>query len=259
MTWTSSQKIWTAAFSLTSAAVGGAVGFVVAQRMLEAKFQEQLEAELQESRAYFQQMYSTPVFEAEKSDDDALLEDVRDATDEVDGMPEDVVGRALTAISTYNPEDPEETVEVRDRKDPVIINTFDHHTPPGDEVLGALMADRDISKPYIITKTEYYENEPDHEQVPFTYWEGDDILVNDRDEFNPIENQEAVAGEENLLRFGYGSGDEDILYIRNEAMNPPMDLCITKSTGKYAVEVMAIDEGPHLEHTHRKMRRWDDE
>lgn len=265
MTWSSivkNHKTHLALTAVLSAGVGAGAGILAYARVVEAQFQERLQAEIQEAKVFYQEMYSTPTFVAEEPspNESALLERVREATDEHDGPPVDLVGQALSAMSTYDPEASEEEEELLARKSPVVVNNiFTNATPPGEEVLGALMADRDPSKPYIITKNEYFQNEPDNEQIAFTYWEGDDVLVDDRYEFQPIEDHELVAGEDNLLRFGYGSGDENIVYIRNEAVDPPMDLVITKSTGKYAVEVMAIDEGPHLEHVQKRFRPYHDE
>ena len=265
MTWDSIMKSHKSHLVLTavlSASAGAGVGILVYARVLEAKFQNRLQDEIQDAKVFYQDMYSTPTFVAEEPSpsEEELLGKIREATDEHDGPPVDLVGQALSAMSTYDPEASDEEEERLARKSPVVVNNiFTNATPPGEEVLGALMADRDPSKPYIITKHEYFENEPEHEQVAFTYWEGDDTLVDDRYEYQPVENHEYVAGEDNLLRFGYGSGDENIIYIRNESTQ--MDLVITKSTGKYAVEVMAIDEeGPHLEHSQpRKFRPYHDD
>ena len=228
---------------MVASAIGGAAGgYLVANQILEKKFEERLEDEIQKAKVFYQEMYSTPdILEPEVDPEAEISARIREATDEHDGVPVDLVGQALAAVSSYDPTAAEEAEEEAARTTPVIVNNiFTQNVPPGEEVLGALMADRDPSKPYIITKVEFLEGRDDFEQVPFTYWEGDQVLVDDRYEFNPIDNQDYVAGEDNLYRFGYGSGDENVLYIRNEVMDPPMDLHITKSTGKYGEEVMAV-------------------
>lgn len=259
MKWRGNPKIWVAALSVVSAAAGGAVGFFVAQRALEQKFQEQLKTEVDDARAYFQQMYSTPTFVAEEpkkdKDDEELLQAVREATDEIDGMPEDLVGQALSAQRSYRGGKEEDLAEPGDPRVPpavIVNNIFANAAPPGDEVLETLLKNRDTNFPYIITKEEFYQNDPDFEQKKFTYWQGDDILVDDQEELHPIDDVERVAGEDNLANESWEatSGDEHVLYIRNETLDPPLDLHVTRSTGKYAVEVMAIDDGePHLHHS----------
>jgi hypothetical protein len=265
MKWQANPKVWIAACSAMSAFAGAAVGFVVAKKALENKFQEQLAAEVADARSYFQQMYSTPTFVAEEpaldEDDVVHLEAVREATEEIDGIPADLVGDALSAQRSYDADD--YAAEPGDTRVPapvIVNNIFQNATQAGDAVLDALMKDRDPNFPYIITKEEFYQNDQDFEQKKFTYWEGDDILADDQEELNPIEDVERVAGEDNLRRFGYGSGDEHVLYIRNETLDPPMDLHITRSTGRYAVEVMALDDDePHLQHSIPRRFRTRDE
>lgn len=256
-------RLLIAASSVISAAIGASVGYVVANKSLEKKFQDQLTTEVEDARAYFQQMYSTPTFVADDSDpeDADLLKIVKDTTDEIDGVPKDLVGEALEAMRNYQSSAPEAEPGDDRVPAPVIVNNiFTNATPPGEAVLDALLKDRDPNFPYIITKEEFYQNEPDFEQKKFTYWEGDDILVDDQEELNPIDDIERVAGEDNLLRFGYGSGDEHVLYIRNETIDPPMDLHVTRSTGRYADEVMAMDDdGSHLQHSQPRKFRIKDE
>lgn len=237
-------RVVLAAASAFSALAGAAASYVVTMKVMESKFQKQLHDEVQDARAFFQQMYSTPTFvEVPAETEKALV---------VKETQVDRVGAALESLESYQPTQEDEV----DRKPVIVNNIFTNATPPGTEVLAALMATRDPAEPYIITREEFYENEPDFEQQQFTYWEGDDILVDDREEFNPVDSDQ-VAGDDNLMRFGYGSGDENVLYVRNETLDPPMDLHITKSSGKYADEVMAIgseDDTPHLQHSQRRFR-----
>lgn len=265
MRWRGNRKVWVAALSIASAAAGGAVGFLVARSALEKHYQEQLKTEIDDARVYFQQMYSTPTLIAETptEEDEELLEGVREATDENDGMPDDLVGNALSAQRSYRAEYDTEPEDPRVPPTPVIVNNiFTNAAPPGDEVLETLKAARDTNFPYIITKEEFYENEPDHEQKKFTYWQGDDILVDDQEELHPIDDVERVAGEDNLANedWSASSGDEHVLYIRNETLDPPLDLHVTRSTGRYAVEVMALDDNePHLHHSIPRRFRTRDE
>lgn len=254
------QKFAFASTAVISVSAGIGVGILASVEVLEKRFQERLSKEIEEARIYYQEMYNTPTLVAEHPSDseEDLLEIVRTSAQENDGPPEDLVGKALDAVREYSPSDEDE----HGRRAPVIVNNiFQDRTPPGDEVLGALLAQRDPSAPYIITREEFLQNEPDHEQLKFTYWEGDDVLVDDREEFNPINDTERVAGDDNLLHFGYGSGDEHVVYIRNEAVDPPFDLHVTRSTGKYAHEVMGdMDEdSTHLQHSQpRKFRIYDE-
>lgn len=276
---------WTAlALSLTSAVVSGGVVYVYAKWDLEKKFQEQLKKELADAEEYFkekyQQMYSTPVFVADEDDEsdgpehynDKELEAIREASEEADPMPVDLVGQALEAARSYEADTEDNAREPGDDRIPapvIVNNIFQNITPepdrvmPSDDVVEALLASRDpATGPYIITKEEFYENPLDHDQKKFTYWDQDHpvILVADDDEFNPIVDIDGVAGDDNLLHFGYGSGDLEVLYIRNELLDPPLDMHITRSSGRYADEVMGLDDGePHLKHSAPRKFRIRDE
>lgn len=252
-----------------AAGLGAAVGYVVASRILEKKYRELADKEIAEARVLYQRMYSRPPLvlepEVEESEEDVEADEEDTPAGAWDDLEETVQERIMTnamkAMGTYvPPSDDSEGVE-KGTSVPTSRNTFAEYQPPGDEVMEALMADRDPAAPYIITKSEYYENEPDIEQKRFTYYEGDGVLVDDQEEYNPIQDIDRVAGDDNLLRFGYGSGDEHTLYVRNESVDPPMDLYITRSTGHYAIEVMGLDESqPHLKHSQpRKFRVRDDE
>ena len=253
---------------LTVAALAGAtVGYVVASKTLEKKFRELADKEIAEARVLYQRMYSRPplVLEPELEPTEEEVEDERvkqapaGTWDELDEVTQErIMTNAVQAMGTYVP--PSEETEITEKREVSVRYTFTEYQAPGDEVMAALLADRDPSEPYVITKSEYYENEPDHEQRDFTYYEGDQVLVDDQEEYNPITDVDRVAGEDNLLRFGYGSGDEHTLYIRNESVDPPFDICITRSAGKYADEVMGFsDDEPHLKHSQKRFRLHEDD
>lgn len=240
---------------LTAAAmVGATTGYLVASRILKKKYQAIADAEIQEAKVFYQELYSRVPMKAEKAkkpEEDELRPGL------TPGVVEEVelIQEAVEALDGYQPTHEESTAPTV-----VVQNIFANHTPPGEEVLAALMADRDPSGPYIITKDEYFTNEPDHEQKTFTFFEGDSVLAPDESEYDWVEDTEKVVGEDNLLRFGYGSADEHVLYIRNETLDPPLDLCITRSSGKYADEVVGMNEEnePYLEHEQRRFRTSDE-
>lgn len=241
-----------------AAAVGGAVGYAVASKVLSKKYKEIADAEIQEAKVYYQGLYSRPplIAEPETPTEFVIAPGSSLSVEAFDDLPEETKSRmistAVEALKSYQPP-PEERIA------PTIVNVF-NTTPPGEEVLEALLADRNPEEPYLITKAEFFENEPDHEQGQFTFYEGDTVLVDDKDEYNPILDTEKVVGDDNLLRFGYGSGDEHTLYVRNETLDPPMDLCIVRSTGRYTDEVMGFDnDGPTLKHSQQRKFRLHDE
>lgn len=93
---------------------------------------------------------------------------------------------------------------------------------------------RTPDKPYIIEYDEFYESE--NQTITLTWFEGDEVLADEKDEHIP--NIDATVGEDNLLRFGYGSRDPNILYIRNEKMD--VDFEVVKNEGKYTEQVLGF-------------------
>lgn len=103
----------------------------------------------------------------------------------------------------------------------------------------AEIATRDPNLPYVISFEEFMEGREGFEQGDLTYFtKGDDVvLVDSREE--PIDDVERIVGTLNLTKFGYGSNDINVVYIRNE--NNEMDFTVQKSDGSYEEEVLGLD------------------
>jgi len=86
--------------------------------------------------------------------------------------------------------------------------------------------------PYIIHVDEFRQNEPEHQQLTYTYYEQDDILADIRN--TQIDDMDAVIGLGNLGRWGHGSNDENIVYVRNEELS--LDIEILRDRGSFADE-----------------------
>lgn len=99
--------------------------------------------------------------------------------------------------------------------------------------------ERDPSKPYVITEAEFRLDRPEFEKDSLTYYAGDDKLAEENGNYIPDKN--GTAGNENLRKcFGIGSGDDRLLYIRNERVLA--DFEITLHDGLYDVEVLGLDD-----------------
>lgn len=86
-------------------------------------------------------------------------------------------------------------------------------------------------EPYILHKDEFDAEEFDFDQVTVTWYETDEILTDDKDV--PIYNPHTVVGE---LRFGHGSGDNNVLYVRNERLKAEYE--VLREPGSYEVIVL---------------------
>lgn len=97
---------------------------------------------------------------------------------------------------------------------------------------------RDPRFPYVITEAEYRIDRPEYEKDSLTYYAGDETLAEEDGSYIPDKN--GTAGTENLRDyFGYGSGSERLLYIRNDRVMT--DFEITLNDGKYTKEVLDVD------------------
>ena len=136
-------------------------------------------------------------------------------------------------------------------------NIFDDASPADDNFdyeAEKIRREERPNEPYILTHDEYFENATDYNQVSLTFFEGDGVLIDEADDV--CENQDALVGLENLAKFGYGSKDNNIVYIRNEHLS--IDIEVLRSDGKYAKQVLGFDDG-ELEHSDKpKLRRFRD-
>lgn len=110
---------------------------------------------------------------------------------------------------------------------------------------------RDPRYPYIIHVDEFNENSSDYDIVELTYYEGDEVLTNERDQ--PLPDAEEAIGIDHLGKFGHGSADPLTVYIRNDVREVLYD--VTRSPGLYSQEVHGIDPDPIRHSYERRPRR----
>lgn len=98
------------------------------------------------------------------------------------------------------------------------------------------VASRTEEAPYVVSKQEYMDNENEYMQISLTYFEGDGVLVDERDDV--IEETDGLVGDDNLVRFGDWSDDPNVVYVRNHLKE--LDIEINRSRGKYSEEVAGL-------------------
>lgn len=95
-------------------------------------------------------------------------------------------------------------------------------------------ADRGPDAAYVISKEEFHDNETDYRQATLEYYSGDDVLCDE--EKVPIYDK---IGTVNRLEFGHGSGDTDIVYIRNERLKAEFE--VIRVRGSYQHEILGLE------------------
>lgn len=96
-------------------------------------------------------------------------------------------------------------------------------------------ANRNERIPYVIHVDE--RGEADFDQVTYTYYEGDDVVCDERNSI--LQPVDEVVGNHNLGRFGHGgTEDPNVVYLRNEHL--ALEIELVRDSGSYTEEVRGI-------------------
>lgn len=218
------------AVAVVSLAAGAFAGYQFAKKRTAAHYEDILSSEIAAAREFYAHVNKVD----EPTPEDAVRN--RISQDEVE---------AVDAIRTYQGAE----VVVRDVEADVVTeknvflkkDDFDYEKALEERLENA------GERPYVISHVEFMENDLGHEQEVVTYFEGDDILCDEKDE--SLEPRYTV-GDDFAGQFGYGSIDNNVVYMRNE--NLGIDYEITRSRGKYTREVLGVMEDDELQHSDRR-------
>lgn len=202
------------AVALASSAIAGAAGYFFAKKRLTAEFQIQLAREIEQTKNFYSTIYKKkPEYESPVAAAKALGADEVVLVESAAAL----VGPATDAIVSYSnvPPATEQNIFVRDESD----------VPSVDE-----LRNRTEEAPYVITKMEYEANETQYVQTELSWYAGDGVLADERDQ--PVEDVDMTIGENNLQKFGHRSKDPRVVYVRNDAME--LEFTILKIDGKYS-------------------------
>jgi hypothetical protein len=236
--------------------LGGGGGYFLAVKKLNAEYDEKARIEIEKSKAYLDEYLTSPKSEPQEVTIVEVVEDAHGVAAKamvnyagVEKVDDDEVLKAYDVLNRIpkddtNAEEPEEeTVNVFDTADDVVV--WDQETEE---------AQRDPLIPYVISEDEFMQNDPNHDQTQLTYFQGDDILADVKDEV--ISDVNGTVGEDNLTKFGHGTESPNTVFIRNEKLD--LDFEVERSFSSYAEEVQGF-----IKHSHesRKARRFrgDDE
>ena len=240
--------------SVLSFGAGAGSAYFFAKKKLETKYEQIAAQEIADAKRYYAALHKTDEFASPISAMEHYVEQVdglqyraiHPALEPVidDGSAEsaDLIARGEELAEQLEAE--EETSKLEEAEE--VHNVFEGKTPVDDNFdLEDEMKRRNQYIPYVITHDEFYLGEKDYEQSTLTYYEGDDVLADERDQV--INETETTVGNANLLRFGHGSKDNNVVYIRNERL--ALDFEIVRSNGAYAKEVLGF-----IEHSERRGR-----
>lgn len=219
---TNLRLIATAAVSL---AVGGAIGYKVAEKRLTVEF----EARLEKETASLRRMYK-PDFESPQD------------------MVEKLHGAAVTAMKEYTGER-EHVAYDKIRPSQVQVVKDEAEEKPARTIFEA--AD-DRGEIYPITLAEHTADEAGYEHVTWTYYAQDGVVTDDAEDV--IEDHTKFLGEDFVEAFGRDdAGDDNVVYIRNEVVM--IDYEIVRSPGSYVKEVLGEEYEPPVERPSQRINR----
>lgn len=220
----------TAVATAAGVIAGFGAGYFFAKKQLSSQFEEALATEIEATRAFYKATakhnYPTP----------------GDAVDAL--VPPHVV---------------ETLLEYKGEKTPTAYHNVHKDAKVGDNfVEGAPLVTRDVfehssegpDEPIlVISQAEFEENANEYQGCQFTFYEGDNILTDDRED--KIEDIEAAIGNQFRSRFGDISGDENTVHVLNNHLQLLFE--IVRSRGFYCVDVLGED--PPLETPGERVRR----
>lgn len=234
--WTGRHTAILGAASVVSLAVGSVSGYLYARRVLGAQFDARLEEEIKQTKAFYENL--------QKPDPDDLAAHL--VGKDFDGDSQ------INVYDTQTVEMPEEIAalankfaeaeaEIEEEAQPLEYNAFEDAPKTGWDQ----QYEDDSRKngiPYIVSEEEFNENALDHEQGHLTWYGGDNVLADSKDEV--ISDETKYVGDRALDNFGHGSQDPNIVFVRNEMME--MDFEIAKSNKSYSEDVLGF-----LQHSDR--------
>lgn len=222
------------ALVLGGVCIGFGAGFYFAKKKLETKYQALANEEIAEMRAHY--LAKTVEHDEKKPSLDEVME--------AHGYKTKLEGPSETTYVRIVPDEPgneAEEIQLSNTADVVEVDVWDYVIEEQN---------RSEEVPYVLHKDEYFNNETPFEQITLTYYEGDDVLADSND--TPVDDQDAMIGLGNLSKFGHGSGDPNVVYIRNHELQ--LEIEVVHSDGKFGEEVHGFRDD-ELKHSHQRRRR----
>jgi hypothetical protein len=210
--------------AIVSLAVGSAAGYFIALKILDKKYQDQLQQEVESTKKFYAKLYKKDEFQTPES----TIKEIAPGAAEAAAALLNYKGISDAAFEVVD--------EKREFAQQVLHNIFAEKTT--EEISDKEKRNRTEEAPYILSKDEFMESDSDYTQSTVTYFGGDKVLVDSREDI--IEDVDMTVGEGNLERFGHGSGDPNVLYVRNDRLEIEFEILL--SQGKYSKEVAGLEE-----------------
>jgi hypothetical protein len=232
--------------AIVSATAGFVLGYAVRRRDLEVQYADLNERDLENEREYWKEKVKELeaalidtnrdaleyAANAEKKYTQALAEykgeqELRVAASQIpDSVMAEEIAKGIMSTDQYYQISPKAAKPIDAAVD----------TTPPPKPSPALHARRepivDKSKPYVVSSDEALNNEGAFGDVTLTYYAGDNTLVDEQEK--PMTDAERLMAVGTNLPNGFGqlSGDENVVYIRND--HTKMYFEVVRNEGTYA-------------------------
>ena len=213
---------------IVTSATSAMAGYYVADRRLRLKYEQVAEDEIDQMREHFRARMVVKDTKPDLSDLSKRVQDLQYA--KIPPAPP-APGEPNVPPTTYH-----NVFETVKQGVPVAEPSWDWDAEQA-------LREKYPDVPFAIHYDERHEE--DWEEVSVTYYAGDDVLCDGKDKV--IDDPDLVVGIPNLERFGEGSNDPTIVYVRNRKLK--VDLEVAKSDKTYAEEVHGLK---HMETSMRK-------
>lgn len=227
-------------YFLGGVGLGATIGFFVGYRFNREKIKAEAfaasEAEIEELREHYRSKMVAHENEAKKAE---LIVVEEGYVEEPEPIADLSTLRTASEIEEEEAERLPAPVPITPRRP-----TYRHVDNEKDKMEGwnfaAELARRTPDSPHIIHQDEFAHNETEFAQVTYTYYAGDDVLIDEDD--NILTDRDALIGEGALRRFGHGTDDFNILYVRNPVLELEIEIC--RDTGSYEEVVLGLEREP---------------
>lgn len=229
-------------FGLLGVAIGAVAGattaFYIGYRQAETKYGKIADDEIAVMRQHYRNRAKALEGTAQKSDLESLVTEKGYSTPPMAVQPPDAVIESEDEIAGEPPDEAEmgadETTPDVEKFVSTTRNVFREAEVNDKWDYQEELKQRSPDIPYVIHYDERHELE-DYDEVTLTYYEGDDVLCNDRDEIVDPDRRNELVGERNLNLFGHGSNDASIVYVRNDKLEIIFE--VVRSPNHFAEEV----------------------
>lgn len=252
---------------VAGAAAGGLVAWKISYLKAKKDANQRADDEIAEMREHYLAKGRAMEAQAGKGDLDQIVKDRGYVSPEPDtsASPPMAVQPPKSVVDSDDDEKPpddsemgENSVEgpngVKARGEEAVRNIFQQREQvvPHEWDRDRELRRRSPDFPYVVHHDERHELEG-YSDVSYTYYAADDVLCDERDEVIDPARRDELVGEANLDRFGHGSGDPMIVFIRNDNLEILYE--IIKSPNSFAEEVHGFTHNSWDRGNLEKMRR----